>query len=191
MRLSALCLTLGIGCVAAWAAPVYEWRLDKEHVGDDGAVTAISGDVNGQVNGAPRVAESGYGALVFDGDENSVRMRGVNVHGPALSVETWVLAASVEGTANIASTYDGYDGFKIGRKNDRFTFSVGAGRRGVVAQARSKEPLLADEWYYVVGSFDGSHAHFSLGCRVVIDVDLMDQSPQQTTIVPRPTAADH
>lgn len=157
-RLSALCLALSIGCVVAWAAPVYEWRFDGEHVTDDGVVTALSGDLPGQVNATTRVVAAGYGALVFDGDENSVRVRGVSLDGPALSVETWVLATSVAGAANIASTYDGYDGFTLGREGDRFTFAVGTGRRGAMALATSKEPLLADEWYYVVGAFDGTHA---------------------------------
>ena len=157
MRLSTLLLALGIAGAAA-AAPLYEWRLDGEHVTDDGSVTAVSGSVSGAVNGETRVATAGFGALVFDGVQNSLRMAGVTIEGPALSVETWVLATSVEGSAGIAATYDGYDGFALTRVRDRFAFSVGTSTRGVVAQATSREPLLADEWYYVVGTFDGSLA---------------------------------
>ncbi|MEO2004131.1 MAG: LamG domain-containing protein, partial [Candidatus Poribacteria bacterium] len=80
----------------------------------------------------------------------------MSVDGATLSVETWVLSTTVDGSSNIASTYDGYDGFTLSREGDRFAFAVGAGRRGSLAQAISGEALLADEWYYVVGTFDGA-----------------------------------
>ncbi len=69
MRLSTLLLALGIASAAA-AAPLYEWRLDGEHVADDRSVTAVSGSVSGVVNGETRVATAGFGALVFDGVQN-------------------------------------------------------------------------------------------------------------------------
>ncbi|MBT5536059.1 methyltransferase domain-containing protein, partial [Candidatus Poribacteria bacterium] len=158
MKSWVLSLALGLAATVVWAAPVYEWRFDAEHVSADGSVTATSGGIDGVVSGETRIATSGFGALVFDGVANSVRMTGVAIEGPAFSVETWVLATSVEGSANIASTYDGYDGFTLARVLDRFTFSVGTSKRGAMAQATSREPLLADAWYYVVGTFDGARA---------------------------------
>lgn len=155
MRLFAM-VAVALGAVSSWAAPVHEWRFDADHVDAAGAVTAVSGDTPGAVSGPARVVTAGFGALVFDGTENTVRAAGVSVDGATLSVETWVLSTTVDGSANIASTYDGYDGFTLSREGDRFAFSVGAGRRGSVAQAISGEALLADEWYYVVGTFDGA-----------------------------------
>ena len=152
VRLTAV-IVASLAALAARAAPIYQWRFDRESVDEAGAFTPLTGDVSASLEGARRIEEAGYGALVFDGEEHAAVAEGVSLDASAMSVEAWVLSAAVDGTAYIASTHDGYDGFTLARESDRFVFSVAAGARAV-----SDEALLANEWYYVVGTYDGARA---------------------------------
>lgn len=145
-------------CQAA-AQPLARWTFDAEHI-EGPKVVDRADDLHGVIQGPVRIAKDPFGALNFDGAENSVDIPNIDLEDfprNQISVEAWVsLDAGMAWGGIIGCFQDNGDfekGWLLGFDETHFRFALSASGRLTYLTAAST--FNQGQWYHVVGTYDG------------------------------------
>lgn len=145
-------------CQAA-AQPLAWWTFDAEHI----EVTKLldrADDLHGVIQGPVRLTKDPFGALNFDGTENSADIPDIQLEDfprSQISVEAWVaLDAGLAWGGIVGCFQDNGDfekGWLLGYDESHFRFAVSASGRLTYLTATAA--FQKGQWYHVVGTYDG------------------------------------